>query len=400
MKVLVLNCGSSSVKYKLFNMIEKSVPARGIVERIGMVSSKLKHQFINREEIITERTVPDHQHAVESILHMLTHPEQGIISSVREIDAVGHRVVHGGEYFHQPVPIDDEVTEILERCREMAPLHNPPNITGIRICSNLMPGTVQVAVFDTAFHQTMPDYAYIYALPYEYYEKYQLRKYGFHGTSHKYVSRRAAEITGKDLKELKIITCHLGNGSSLCAVDQGKSLDTTMGFTPMAGLVMGTRCGDLDPAIIPFLAEKENMDRAGVAEVLNKKSGVLGVSGLSSDFRDLEKAAQAGNERARLAIDIFVYSVIKGIGALNAVMGGMDILVFTAGIGENSPEIRRRVCKKLSCTGIELDDHKNNTRGMELEISTMQSGVKVLVVLTNEELMIAEETLAVLTCII
>lgn len=395
MKVLVLNCGSSSVKYKLFNMKEKIVPARGIVERIGMASSKLRQTVSGREEIILEQPAPDHQHAVENILQILTHPGHGLISSVQEIDAVGHRVVHGGEYFQEPVPIDDEVIEILERCSEMAPLHNPPNLMGIKICRKLMPGTVQVAVFDTAFHQTMPDYAYIYALPYKYYIKHRMRKYGFHGTSHKYVSRRAAEMVGKDLKELKIVTCHLGNGSSLCAVDNGKSFDTTMGFTPMAGLVMGTRCGDLDPAIIPFLAEKESMDWAGVNEVLNKESGVLGVSGLSSDFRDLEKAAGEGNERARLALDIFVYSVIKGIGALNAVMSGMDILVFTAGIGENSPEIRRRICEKLSFMGIELDDDRNNTRGMELEISKMHSRAKVLVVPTNEELMIAEETLLI-----
>lgn len=399
MRILVLNCGSSSVKYKLFDLKEKNVPARGIIERIGMASSRMRHENMERKEHVIEQPVPDHQKAVEGVLRMLTHPEFGALRSVREIRAVGHRVVHGGEFFSHPVLINDEVINILESCSVMAPLHNPPNVTGINVCRDLMPGIMQVAVFDTAFHQTMPDYAYTYALPYEYYQKHLLRKYGFHGTSHKYVAGRAAEILDRDLKELKIVTCHLGNGSSLCAVGAGKSLDTTMGFTPMAGLVMGTRCGDLDPAIISYLAEKENMDWVRISDLLNKKSGVLGISGISSDFRDLVKAAREGHERSRLALDVFVYSVIKGIGALSAVLGGLDTLVFTAGIGENSPEIRRRVCSGLSYLGVELDKDRNNIRGVDREISSAQSNVKVLVISTDEEMMIAKETFDVLeTC--
>lgn len=392
MRIMVLNCGSSSVKYKLFDMMGKNTLARGIVERIGMSSSKIVHRVIEGEECVIEQPVQDHRKAVESILQMLTHPEHGALHSVGQIDATGHRMVHGGEYFQQPVLINEEVIGILESCSEMAPLHNPPNLTGIKICLNLMPGTAQVAVFDTAFHQTMPDYAYIYALPYEYYRKYRLRKYGFHGTSHKYVAGRAAEILGRDIKELKILTCHLGNGSSMCAVSEGKSLDTTMGFTPMAGLVMGTRCGDLDPAIIPYLAEKENMDGAQVTEVLNKKSGVLGISGFSSDFRDLEKAAGEGHKQSRLALEVFFHSVVKSIGALVAVMGGLDVLVFTAGIGENSPAVRRRVCSRLGYMGVVLEEGKNDLQGGEGEISSPRSRVRVLVIPTDEELMIAKET--------
>lgn len=392
MKILVLNCGSSSVKYKLFDMKEKTVPARGIIERIGMVSSKIKHKNMDSHELIIEQAIPDHQKAVEKVLQMLTCPELGSLGSVREIRAVGHRVVHGGEFFNQPALINDEVIDMLERCSQMAPLHNPPNVMGIKVCRDLMPGIIQVAVFDTAFHQTMPDRAYMYALPYEYYQKYRLRKYGFHGTSHKYVSGRAAEIMGEDLKRLKIVTCHLGNGASLCAVSGGKSLDTTMGFTPMAGLTMGTRCGDLDPAIISFLAEKENMDWTQISDLLNKRSGVLGISGLSSDFRDLETAAEEGHERSRLALDVFVYSVVKAIGALTAVLGGLDILVFTAGIGENSPKIRDRVCSGLNYLGVKLNKNKNDTGSTEREISSTQSKVKVLVIPTDEEMMIAKET--------
>lgn len=395
MKVLVLNCGSSSVKYKLFDMAEKSVLVQGMAERIGMDASRLLHKSPELGKQVLEYTMPTHQEAVEGILQVLVHQEYGVISSVLEIDAVGHRVVHGGENFHHPVAVDDEVLKTLEGCSELAPLHNPPNIMGIKVCRKLMPHSLQVAIFDTAFHQTMPDYAYMYALPYEYYTKYRVRKYGFHGTSHKYVSQRAADVLDRDLHDLKMVTCHLGNGASLCAVKEGKALDTTMGFTPLAGLVMGTRCGNLDPAIVPFLAEKENMSWVEVTEVMNKKSGVLGISGLSSDFRDLEQAAEGKDERARLALDLFIYSVIKEIGALSAVLGGLDVLVFTAGIGENSPVIRRRVCEKLAYLGIKLDQDKNNTRGEELEITTAGSGVKVLVVPTNEELMIAEETLAV-----
>lgn len=392
MKILILNCGSSSVKYKLFDMKEKTVSAGGIIERIGMVSSKIKHKNMDSQGLIIEESIPDHQKAVEKVLQILTCPEYGSIGSVREIRAVGHRVVHGGEFFNQPALINDEIIDMLERCSQLAPLHNPPNVMGIKVCRDLMPGIIQVAVFDTAFHQTMPDRAYMYALPYEYYQKYRLRKYGFHGTSHKYVSGRAAEIMGEDLKRLKIVTCHLGNGSSLCAVGEGKSLDTTMGFTPMAGLAMGTRCGDLDPAIIPFLAEKENMDWVQISDLLNKGSGVLGISGLSSDFRDLETAAEEGHERSRLALDVFVYSVVKAIGALTAVLRGLDILVFTAGIGENSPKIRDRVCSGLNYLGVKLNRDKNDTGSMEREISSTKSKVKVLVIPTDEEMMIAKET--------
>ena len=392
MKVLVLNCGSSSAKYKLFDMKGNNVTTRGIIDRIGMGLSKIQHETINREKLIIEQPIQDHRTAVEIIIQLLIHPKYGALQSVREINVVGHRVVHGGEYFRQPVLINDGVVDLLERCSEIAPLHNPPNVTGIKICLRLMPGIRQVAVFDTAFHQTMPDHAYMYATPYEYYEKYGLRKYGFHGTSHKYVSGRAAEILGRDAKELKIVTCHLGNGSSLCAVSGGESLDTTMGYTPTSGLVMGTRCGDLDPAIISFLAEKENMSHAEIFDLLNKKSGVLGISGLSSDFRDLEKACEDGHQRSRLALDLFVYSVVKGIGALSAAMGGLDILVFTAGIGENSPYIRQRVCSRLGFLGINIDLEKNDIRGFERDISSAQSSVKVLVVPTDEEMMIAKES--------
>ena len=392
MKVLVLNCGSSSAKYKLFDMKGNNVTTRGIIDRIGMGLSKVQHETINREKLIIEQPIQDHRTAVEIIIQLLIHPKYGALQSVREINVVGHRVVHGGEYFRQPVLINDGVVDLLERCSEIAPLHNPPNVTGIKICLRLMPGIRQVAVFDTAFHQTMPDHAYMYATPYEYYEKYGLRKYGFHGTSHKYVSGRAAEILGRDAKELKIVTCHLGNGSSLCAVSGGESLDTTMGYTPTSGLVMGTRCGDLDPAIISFLAEKENMSHAEIFDLLNKKSGVLGISGLSSDFRDLEKACEDGHQRSRLALDLFVYSVVKGIGALSAAMGGLDILVFTAGIGENSPYIRQRVCSRLGFLGINIDLEKNDIRGFERDISSAQSSVKVLVVPTDEEMMIAKES--------
>lgn len=392
MRVLVLNCGSSSAKYKLFNMKEGIILAQGMVERIGMDSSKIIHKITERGGIVVQQPIPDHKKAVEIILQMLTHPEHGALYSVQQIHAVGHRVVHGGEYFSQPVLINDKVVELLEGCSEIAPLHNPPNVIGIKICLKLMPGIMQVAVFDTAFHQTMPDEAYIYALPYEYYKKYGLRKYGFHGTSHKYVSGKAAEILGRDIKELKIVTCHLGNGASLCAISEGQSLDTTMGFTPMAGLVMGTRCGDLDPAIITFLAEKEKKDVSSIAEILNKKSGVLGISQFSSDFRDLQKAAKEGHEPSRLALDVFAYSVLKGIGSLIAIMGGLDVLVFTAGIGENSPGIRNQVCSKLGYMGVELDKYHNNLPGADRIISTTQSKVTVLVIPTDEEMMIARET--------
>lgn len=395
MNILVLNCGSSSVKYKLFNMEDRSVLARGLGERIGMPGSKLRHQAGERGFVI-ERPLPGHREAVEMIIYLITHADHGVVEDVRKIQAVGHRVVHGGESFQQPVAVDEEVLKSLDECSKLAPLHNPPNIMGIRVCRKLMSHALQVAVFDTAFHQTMPDYAYMYALPFEFYKVYRVRKYGFHGASHKYVARRAAEISGCRIEELKIITCHLGNGASLCAVRGGRSLDTTMGFTPLSGLVMGTRCGDVDPAVIPYIAKREGVSTAELLEVLNKKSGVLGISGVSSDFRDLERAAGAGHDRARLALDMFVYSVTKGIGALISTLGGLDMLVFTAGVGENSPVIRSRVCLNLKYMGISLDEQKNSIGGVEVEISTPGSAVRVLVIPTDEERMIAEETNSVI----
>ncbi|KPU28254.1 acetate kinase [Caloranaerobacter sp. TR13] len=394
MKILVINCGSSSLKYQLIDMTNEEVLAKGLAERIGIDGSRVKHRTIGKEEVIIEKPMSNHKIALEIVLNALTNSEHGAIKSMEEISAVGHRVVHGGEKFSGSVVIDDEVLKVLRECADLAPLHNPPNIMGIEACQELMPNTPMVGVFDTAFHQTMPKSSYIYPLPYELYEKYGIRKYGFHGTSHKYVSNRAAEILGKDIKELNIITCHLGNGASLAAVKKGKSIDTSMGFTPLEGLAMGTRCGDIDPAIVTFLMEKENMSTSEVNNLLNKKSGVLGISGVSSDFRDIEEAAAKGNERAQLALDKFTSRVKKYVGAYAAIMGGVDVIVFTAGLGENSPETREAVCEGLEFMGVEIDKEKNKVRGKETIISTENSKVKVLVVPTNEELMIARETKA------
>ncbi|SHH28391.1 acetate kinase [Caloranaerobacter azorensis DSM 13643] len=394
MKILVINCGSSSLKYQLIDMTNEEVLAKGLAERIGIDGSRVKHRTIGKEEVIIEKPMSNHKVALEIVLNALTDSEHGAIKSMEEISAVGHRVVHGGEKFSGSVVIDDEVLKVLRECSDLAPLHNPPNIMGIEACQELMPNTPMVGVFDTAFHQTMPKSSYIYPLPYELYEKYGIRKYGFHGTSHKYVSNRAAEILGKDINELNIITCHLGNGASLAAIKRGKSIDTSMGFTPLEGLVMGTRCGDIDPAIVTFLMEKENMSISEVNNLLNKKSGVLGISGVSSDFRDIEEAAAKGNERAQLALDKFTSRVKKYIGAYAAIMGGVDVIVFTAGLGENSPETREAICEGLEFMGIEIDKDKNKVRGKETIVSTENSKVKVLVVPTNEELMIARETKA------
>ncbi|WP_069650229.1 acetate/propionate family kinase [Caloranaerobacter ferrireducens] len=394
MKILVINCGSSSLKYQLIDMTNEEVLAKGLAERIGIDGSRVKHRTIGKEEVIIEKPMSNHKVALEIVLNALTDSEHGAIKSMEEISAVGHRVVHGGEKFSGSVVIDDEVLKVLRECADLAPLHNPPNIMGIEACQELMPNTPMVGVFDTAFHQTMPKSSYIYPLPYELYEKYGIRKYGFHGTSHKYVSNRAAEILGKDINELNIITCHLGNGASLAAVKKGKSIDTSMGFTPLEGLAMGTRCGDIDPAIVTFLMEKENMSTSEVNNLLNKKSGVLGISGVSSDFRDIEEAAAKGNERAQLALDKFTSRVKKYVGAYAAIMGGVDVIVFTAGLGENSPETREAVCEGLEFMGVEIDKEKNKVRGKETIISTENSKVKVLVVPTNEELMIARETKA------
>ncbi|MGQ9557377.1 MAG: acetate/propionate family kinase, partial [Desulfurispora sp.] len=387
MLILVLNCGSSSVKYKLYNMENESVLLSGLAERIGLSGSRLAQKVAGQEKITWEMRLPEHRTAVEAILSRMGDAGLGI--SPADIGAVGHRVVHGGETFSSSTVVDDHVLQKLEELSSLAPLHNPPNVTGIKICRQLLPRARQVAVFDTAFHQTMPEKAYMYALPYEYYQKYALRKYGFHGTSHRYVAGRAAEMLGRPLQELRLITCHLGNGSSLCAVQGGCSVDTTMGFTPLSGLVMGTRCGDIDPAVVALLMEREGLTAAQVSELMNKRSGVLGVSGLSSDFRDLEQAAAAGHQRARLALDMFVYSVQKWIGAFAVAMGGVDAVVFTAGIGENSPYIRRQVLAGLAWLGLELDEQAASARGREACLTTPASRVQALVIPTDEELVIA-----------
>ena len=395
MKVLVVNCGSSSVKYQLLNMEDESVMARGLAERIGIEGSRLKHQAAGREEIIIEKPMPDHKTALKLITDVLTDEKTGVIKDVDEIYAVGHRVVHGGEKFSGSVRITDEVMDTLRECADLAPLHNPPNIMGIEACQQLMPGKPMAGTFDTAFHHTIPDYAYIYPIPYEYYKKYGVRKYGFHGTSHKYVAERAAEIVGEPLESLKIITCHLGNGASITAVNGGKSVETSMGFTPLEGLAMGTRCGSIDPAIIAFIMEKENKTVEEVNNILNKRSGVLGISGVSSDFRDLEQAAEKGDYNAKLAIEVFAYKVKKFIGSYSAVMNGVDVIVFTAGLGENSVSMRERICSGLDYLGLELDPEANNVRGKEAIISKPGCKVKAVVIPTNEELMIARETVKI-----
>ena len=393
MKILVINCGSSSLKYQLIDMQNEEVIAKGLAERIGIDGSVLKHQPKDSDKVTIERPMPTHREALQTLVDALTDKNYGVIKDMGEITAVGHRVVHAGEKFAYSVVLNEDVMNALKECIDIAPLHNPPNIMGIEACRQIMPKVPMVGVFDTAFHQTMPKKAYIYAIPYEYYEKYKIRRYGFHGTSHKYVSERAAAMLGKPLEKLKIITCHLGNGASIAAVMNGKSVDTSMGFTPLEGLAMGTRSGNIDPAIIKFLAEKENISISKVDEILNKKSGVLGISGVSSDFRDIEEAAGSGNERARLSLDVYVHNVKKYIGAYAAVMNGVDAVVFTAGLGENSVSMRSNICKDMSYLGIELDEAKNNVRGKEADLSKDGSKVKVLLVPTNEELMIARDTL-------
>lgn len=395
MKVLVLNCGSSSLKYQLFNMTDETVLAKGLVERIGIDGSILKHQGGDGAKVENVAAIPNHSVAIKIVLEALTDAKHGVIGSMKEIVAVGHRVVHGGEKFADSVLITPEVMNALEECVEMAPLHNPPNIMGINACTELMPGVPQVAVFDTAFHQTMPASAFLYGLPYEAYEKYGVRRYGFHGTSHRYVSQRVADLMGQDYKNLRIVTCHLGNGSSLAAIKFGRAVDTSMGFTPLEGLVMGTRCGEIDPAIIPFLMKKEGMSPDEMDTYLNKRSGVLGVSGVSSDFRDIETAANEGNERAKLALEVFAYKVKKYIGGYVAAMGGVDVIVFTAGLGENSPTMRSTICDGLEFLGTGVDPVKNNVRGKAQEISVDGAKVKIFVVPTNEELVIARDTKAI-----
>lgn len=392
MKVLVVNCGSSSIKYQLFNMTDESVLAKGLVERIGLEGSVLNHQPAGKDKVVLNADIQNHSIGIKMVLEALTHPGHGVIKSMKEISAIGHRVVHGGEKFADSVVITPAVMAALEECIEMAPLHNPPNILGINACAELMPGVPQAGVFDTAFHQTMPKHAFLYGIPYEAYEKYGLRRYGFHGTSHRYVSQCAAEMMGQPISALRIITCHLGNGASIAAVAHGKSVDTSMGFTPLEGLIMGTRCGEIDPAIIPFLMKKENMTPDQIDNYLNKKSGVLGVSGVSSDFRDLENAAAEGNDRAKTALELFAYKVRKYIGGYVAVMGGVDAIVFTAGLGENSISMREDICAGLEYLGTRIDKTRNNVRGKAREISAEGSKVKIFVIPTNEELVIARDT--------
>ena len=393
MNILVINCGSSSLKYQLINSETEGVLAKGLCERIG-IDGMLTYQPEGGEKEKSEIAMPTHTEAINAVLAALTNEKSGVIKSLSEVGAVGHRVVHGGEKFTSSCLINDESMKAIEECNDLAPLHNPANLIGIRACQELMPGVPMVAVFDTAFHQTMPDVAYTYGIPYEYYEKYKVRRYGFHGTSHSYVSKRTAEIVGKPYDQMKIIVCHLGNGASISAVNCGKSVDTSMGLTPLEGLVMGTRSGDLDPAIIDFVGKKEGLSLDEMNEVLNKKSGMLGISGVSSDGRDLEAAAETGNKRSQLALDVFDYRVIKYIGAYAAAMNGVDAIAFTAGIGENNIKMRKDVCSSLTYLGVKLDEEKNNVRGEERIISADDSKVQVLLVPTNEELAIARETLA------
>jgi acetate kinase len=393
MNVLVINCGSSSLKYQLLEMTTETLIAKGLVERIGIEGSVLNHQKVGDDgKVVIETRMDNHKEAIAQVIAAITDENHGVIKSMDEIGAVGHRVVHAGEKYAASVLINDDVIKTLEECVELAPLHNPPNLLGIAACTELMPNTPQVAVFDTAFHQTMPPESFIYAIPYEYYENYGVRRYGFHGTSHKYVSERAAAMLGKPIEELKIITCHLGNGASVCAIKNGKCVDTSMGLTPLEGLVMGTRSGDLDPAIISFLAGKLSIKADEVINILNKKSGVLGISGVSSDFRDIEAAAAEGNERALLALDVFAHRVRFYIGAYMAEMNGADALVFTAGLGENGPDMRKAICSNLENLGINFNTELNRVRGEETIISSPDSNVKVMLIPTNEELVIARDT--------
>lgn len=391
MIVLVVNCGSSSLKYQLVNMDNEEVMAKGLVEKIGLTDSQLTHKWNGQKKEI-KQSIPDHQVAVKLVLDILTDAECGVIKSMDAIDAVGHRVVHGGEEFAASTLITDEVMKALEKCSAMAPLHNPPNIIGINACKAIMPGVPQVGVFDTAFHQTMPAKAFMYGLPYELYKEDHIRRYGFHGTSHRYVVGEVAKVMGKPVEELRIINCHLGNGSSLAAIKYGKCVDTTMGFTPLAGVLMGTRCGDIDPAIVLNVMDNHNLSTKDMDKLMNKQSGVLGISGVSSDFRDLGKAAGEGNERAQLALDMFHYQVRKEIGAFAAAMGGVDVITFTAGVGENGIEDRAAIAEGLEYLGAKLDPQRNDVRGKDALISTDDSTVKMYVIPTNEEIMIARDT--------
>ncbi|MCB8813971.1 acetate/propionate family kinase [Desulfosporosinus shakirovi] len=392
MKILVINCGSSSLKYQVIDMATKNAIGKGLVERIGLPGSVLTHRTGSGEKEVIQAEIGNHTIAIKLVLEALVSPQYGALKDLKDICGVGHRVVHGGEKFSKSVLIDEDVMKALKECVELAPLHNPPNIAGIMACQKMMPGVPQVAVFDTAFHQTMLPKSYIYGLPYEYYKKYGIRKYGFHGTSHKYVSQRAAVLLRKPLSDLKLISCHLGNGASICAIRGGKSIETSMGFTPLDGLMMGTRSGALDPAIVTYIMCRENFTVDQMNDFLNTKCGALGVSGISSDFRDIEVAAGQGNVRARLALDIFEHDVRQFIGSYAAVLGGVDGIIFTAGVGENSSAMREAICKNLDYIGVDLDSEKNKVRSEEVDVSKPNARCRVLVIPTNEELMIALET--------
>lgn len=394
MKILVLNCGSSSLKYQLIDMSNEEVLCVGLVERIGIEGSVLKQEKDGVEgKLIVEQPMKNHQDAIKLVLDAVVDPQYGGVKDIEEVEAVGHRVVHGGEKFAGSVLITDEVKAALEECIELAPLHNPANIMGIEACEAILPGVPMVGVFDTAFHQTMPKSSYLYGLPHELYTKYGVRRYGFHGTSHRYVSQRAAAMLGKNIEDCKIITCHLGNGASVAAIDGGKSVDTSMGFTPLEGLIMGTRCGDIDAAILPFLMEKEGLDAKGLSDLMNKKSGVYGMTGISSDFRDIEDAAAQNNELAQVALESYAKKVKKYIGSYAAEMNGVDAVVFTAGVGENGIDMRADIMANMDFLGMKLDEEANKVRGKERVISTEDSKVKILLIPTNEELMIARDTL-------
>ena len=394
MKILVLNCGSSSLKYQLIDMSNEEVLCVGLVERIGIEGYVLKQEKDGVEgKLIVEQPMKNHQDAIKLVLDAVVDPQYGGVKDIKEVEAVGHRVVHGGEKFAGSVLITDEVKAALEECIELAPLHNPANIMGIEACEAILPGVPMVGVFDTAFHQTMPKSSYLYGLPHELYTKYGVRRYGFHGTSHRYVSQRAAAMLGKNIEDCKIITCHLGNGASVAAIDGGKSVDTSMGFTPLEGLIMGTRCGDIDAAILPFLMEKEGLDAKGLSDLMNKKSGVYGITGISSDFRDIEDAAAQNNELAQVALESYAKKVKKYIGSYAAEMNGVDAVVFTAGVGENGIDMRADIMANMDFLGMKLDEEANKVRGKERVISTEDSKVKILLIPTNEELMIARDTL-------
>ena len=397
MKILVINCGSSSLKYQILEMTTETLLCKGLVEKIGITGSTITHEKIGENKLVLEYAMKDHKDAIEQVLQVIRDKEYGVVKSMDEIGAVGHRIGHGGERYNRSVIVTDDVIKAITDCIPLAPLHNPANLLGISACQSLMPGTPNVAVFDTAFHQTMPPESYIYAIPYEYYKKYGIRRYGFHGTSHKYVAEKASQMLNINLDDLKIITCHLGNGASVSAIKRGKCIDTSMGFTPLEGLVMGTRSGDIDPAIVTYIREKENLPQGKVNEILNKRSGMLGISGVSSDFRDIEAAVAEGNERAALALKVFAHKVKFYIGAYIAEMNGVDAIVFTAGVGENDVTMRELICNEMGNLGIKLDLVKNKVRGKETIISMEDSKVKILLIQTNEELMIARDALKLVT---